>query len=337
MCEAQRPDRARRLVWLGPGRGRAEPAAPTRGELTDRYTDEFVFWTGRWLVRGRSRCDTVRAVSADDPRQSLQRKTDEFLRDFFEKGEMLVKELITENDRLRAQLETSPSRPAEDRPVTRDNMVDLLMIRISALERECDEIRRIAGNVEEESGGFRQRLDSLEQEHYHLASMFVAGSQFHSATSFDEVLRTITEILLNFVGAGAFTLYLVDEERQTLFPVAREGGSIDDVPEILLTGDDAGPAQAAIVALGRPWKNGDPEFQIGDEIINLPLVSGSRLVGVARLESFLEQKHGFAENDHALLGLISEHAGIGIENAWIRAHTKDVPLQRQAIEHLVGA
>ena len=67
------------------------------------------------------------------------------------------------------------------------------------------------------------------------------------------------------------------------------------------------------------------------------LVSGSRLVGVARLESFLEQKQGFADNDHQLLGLISEHAGIGIENAWIRAHTKDVPLQRQAIEHLVGA
>jgi hypothetical protein len=279
----------------------------------------------------------VRAVSADDPRQSLQRKTDEFLREFFEKGEMLVKELITENDRLRSQLETKSSpTETESKPVTRDNMVDLLMLRISALERECDEIRKIAGNVEEESGGFRYRLDSLESEHYHLASMFVAGSQFHSATSFDEVLRTITEILLNFVGAGSFTVYLVDEERQVLFPVAREGGLVEERPEIALTGD-AGPAQAALISLGRPWKNGDPEFQIGDELINLPLVSGSRLVGVARLESFLEQKHGFADNDHQLLGLISEHAGIGIENAWIRAHTKDVPLQRQAIEHLVGA
>ena len=280
----------------------------------------------------------MRAVSADDSRQSLQRKTDEFLREFFEKGEMLVKELITENDRLRSQLETKTQpNQTESKPVTRDNMVDLLMLRISALERECDEIRKIAGNVEEESGGFRQRLDSLESEHYHLASMFVAGSQFHSATSFDEVLRTITEILLNFVGAGAFTVYLVDEERQVLFPVAREGGPVEEVPEIPLTGDEAGPAQAAIVALGRAWKNGDPEFQIGHELINLPLVSGTRLVGVARLESFLAQKHGFADNDHQLLGLISEHAGIGIENAWIRAHTKDVPLQRQAIEHLVGA
>jgi hypothetical protein len=280
----------------------------------------------------------VRAVSADDSRQSLQRKTDEFLREFFEKGEMLVKELITENDRLRSQLETTglPGQ-TEAKPVTRDNMVDLLMLRISAMERECDEIRRIAGNVEEESGGYRQRLDSLESEHYHLASMFVAGSQFHSATSFDEVLRTITEILLNFVGVGAFTVFLVDEERQVLFPIAREGGAVEEVAEIPLTGDEAGPAQAAIVALGRAWKNGDPGFHIGAELINLPLVSGTRLVGVARLESFLAQKHGFADNDHQLLGLISEHAGIGIENAWIRAHTKDVPLQRQAIEHLVGA
>ena len=205
------------------------------------------------------------SVSADDPRQSLQRKTDEFLREFFEKGEMLVKELINENDRLRSQLETRPmlSQAEAAKPVTRDNMVDLLMLRISALEHECDEIRSIAGSVEEESGGFRHRLDSLEAEHYHLASMFVAGSQFHSATSFDEVLRTITEILLNFVGAGSFTVYLVDEERQVLFPVAREGGSVEEVSEIALHGDAAGPAQAAIVALGRAWKSGDPEFQIG--------------------------------------------------------------------------
>jgi hypothetical protein len=281
----------------------------------------------------------VRAVSAEDPRQSLQRKTDAFLREFFEKGEQLVQELITENDRLRAQLDTTGDDETPEKPgkVSRDNMVDLLMMRIAALEHECDEIRKIAGNVEEESGGFRQRLDSLESEHYHLASMFVAGSQFHAATTFDEVMRTITEILLNFVGAGSFTVFLVDEERQTLFPVAREGGPVDEIGEISLIGDDAGPAQAALVALGRPWKNGDPEFQIGDELINLPLVSGSRLVGVARLESFLEQKHGFADNDHQLLSLISEHAGIGVENAWVRAHAKEVPLQRQAIEHLVGA
>jgi len=275
-------------------------------------------------------------VSADDPRQSLQRKTDLFLREFFEKGEMLVKELITENDRLRSQIDTQEEPPPPTK-VNRDNMVELLMLRVAALERECDEIRRIAGNVEEESGGFRSRLDSLEYEHYHLASMFVAGSQFHSAVSFDEVLRTITEILLNFVGIGTFTVFMVDEERQILFPVAREGGSVEEVGEIVLTGDDAGPAQAALLALGRPWKNGDPFFQIGNEIINLPLVGGTRLVGVARLESFLEQKEGFAENDHQLLGLISEHAGIGIENAWVRAHAQEVPLQRQAIEHLVGA
>lgn len=282
----------------------------------------------------------MRAVSADNPRPSLQGQTDAFLREFFEKGEMLVKELITENDRLRSQLEGGPKPPEATKStgkVSRDNMVDLLMMRISALEHECDEIRKIAGNVEEESGGFRSRLDSLESEHYHLASMFVAGSQFHSSVSFDEVLRTITEILLNFVGAGAFVVYLVDEERQVLFPVAREGGDLDEVAEIPLTGDAAGPAESAMVALGRPWKLGDPSFKMGSELLNLPLVSGSRLVGMAKLESFLEQKNGFDENDHQLLGLISEHAGTGIENAWVRAHAKEVPLQRQAIEHLVGS
>ncbi len=68
----------------------------------------------------------------------------------------------------------------------------------------------------------------------------------------------------------------------------------------------------------------------------LPLVSGTRLVGAARLEAFLSQKDEFADSDASLLSLISEHAGVGIKTAWIRAHAKEVPLARQAIEELVG-
>ncbi len=67
----------------------------------------------------------------------------------------------------------------------------------------------------------------------------------------------------------------------------------------------------------------------------LPLVSGRRLVAVLRLEAFLAQKPGFEDNDYSL-SMISEHAGIAIESAWIRAHAKAVALQRQAVEHLLG-
>lgn len=275
-------------------------------------------------------------MSDQDGQESLKRKTEGFLREFFVKGESLVRELIVENDRLRNQLGSRPAtevEPAGPSGGSDDPTVEQLMQRVDSLERECDEIRRLAGHVEEQSGDYRDRLDMLEREHYNLASMYVAGEQFQTATTVDEVLRTVTEILLNFVGVGAFTLHAIDEERRVAFPVVREGGDPNERPELPL-GEGF---MAEIRAHGRAWKAGDPTFADGDTICNLPLVSGTRLVGVARLESFLTQKTEFSDDDYSLLALISGRAGTGLETAWIRAHAKEVPLQREAVEHLVGA
>jgi hypothetical protein len=275
----------------------------------------------------------VGAMSGQDgQRGSLQGKTEMFLREFFEKGEAFVKELIDENDRLRAQVQTSSGKVAPGGKAD-DAMVDRLMQRVAVLEQECDEIRRLAGNVQAESGGYRDRLNMLEQEHYNLACMYVAGMQFHSAATIDDVLRTVTEILLNFLGVGKFTIFGVDEERRVLFPVMREGGDVREIEEVSI---EEGPL-SELSSLGRSWKAGDPNFKVGPEIMSLPLYGGTRLVGVARLESFLEQKSNFVEGDASLLSLVSEHGGIGIETAWMRAHAKDGPLQRAEIERLVGA
>jgi GAF domain-containing protein len=136
---------------------------------------------------------------------------------------------------------------------------------------------------------------------------------------------------------GHFTLYGVDEPRQVLFPLWREGGDMAERGE--LPRPTEGPMADAI-AIGRPWRAGDPmapsDVQGSRALMHLPLYSGERLVGVLALESFLPQKSAFADTDYGLLELISGHSGIGIEMAWIRAHADDVPLERQAIEQLVG-
>jgi hypothetical protein len=270
----------------------------------------------------------------EGPRRSLKGKTEDFLEVLFQKGEVLVRELIVENDRLRAQLESEGVvKTPTPQAAGRENIVDRLMQRVAVLEHECDEIRRLAGNVEAESGGYRSRLEVLEQEHYHLACMYVAGLQFHTAATVDEVLRTVTEILLNFVGVGKFTIYGVDEERRMLFPIMREGGDPAELDELpVMEG-----VLKELAGLGRSWKAGDPNFVTSDELMCLPLFGGTRLVGVARLESFLSQKTDFEDRDSSLLSLVSEHGGIGMETAWMRAHAKDVPLQREAVEQLVGS
>ena len=269
-------------------------------------------------------------MSRDDAEApSLRDQTQAFLYEFFVKGQELIRELIEENERLRKSM--VPGSGVELSPTSAE-MVGRLMRQVEALETEAAEIRRIAGTVQNDQS-YRDRLQSLESEHYHLAAMYVASGQFHGAATLDEVLRTVTEILLNFVGVGHFTLYAVDEPRQVLFPLWREGGNLAERGE--LPRPSAGPMAQAL-AIARPWRAGDPMGAGDGVLMHLPLYSGTRLVGMLALESFLPQKSAFADTDHGLLELISGHAGIGIEMAWIRAHAVEVPLERQAIEHLVG-
>jgi hypothetical protein len=269
-------------------------------------------------------------VSRDEPEApSLRAQTQAFLHEFFVKGQELIRELIEENERLRKSMVADSGMELSPTSV---EMVGRLMRQVEALESEAAEIRRIAGTVQNDTS-FRDRLQSLESEHYHLAAMYVASGQFHGAATLDEVLRTVTEILLNFVGVGHFTLYVVDEPRQVLFPLWCEGRDVAERSE--LPRPSEGPMAEAL-AIGRPWRAGDPMGAGEGVLMHLPLFSGTRLVGVIRLESFLPQKPAFADTDYGLLELISGHSGIGIEMAWIRAHADEVPLERQAIEHLVG-
>jgi GAF domain-containing protein len=260
---------------------------------------------------------------------TLQSQTQAFLREFFAKGEELVRELIEENERLRMALRTGEAAPE---PFSRS--LGQLARQIEVLEGECAELRRLVGSAQRESGGYRNRLDDLEREHYRLATMYVAGSQFHGAATLEDVLRTTTEILLNFVGVGRFTVMVVDEERQILFPLLREGGTLAEAEEIQLPGQGG---LAVATAQGGPWRAGAPMGDGTGALMHLPLSSGTRLVGVVRIERFLPQKQRFEDGDYGLLELVSEHAGVGIETAWIRAHAREVPLQRGALERLVGS
>mgnify|MGYP000882083908 CR=1 FL=1 len=259
---------------------------------------------------------------------------------FFGRGATFVRQLIAENERLRGELHGAfPDRPGLPE-LTPASVIEGLLLRVAELEREREAARGAAAEqrtstpASDPTATLRQKNEQLEGENYHLASMFVAGRQFQASRTLPEVIQVTIEILLNFVGIGAFTLYLLDEERRMLFPIAREGGDLEGLPEVPV--GDQGPI-AEMLQRARPWTRGDPAYADTDAIMYLPLVSVRRTVAVLRLESFLAQKSGFEDNDYSLLSMISEQAGIAIETAWIRAHAKAVSLQRQAVEHLVGA
>ena len=294
-----------------------------------------------WVRSGGLRaCYIFAAMRVQDSGQGEPGpRSDASLHEFFGRGETFVRQLIAENARLRSELQTDHRQGDEPSEPAPASVIESLMARVAELEHEREaapsNLESAAPSItDDDTAALIRRVEHLELESYHLASMYVAGLQFHSARTLTEVLQTITEVLLNFVGVGAFTLFVLDEERKVLFALSREGGDLEACGEVPI--QDAGPL-ATMVQRARPWTRGDPAYADDAAIMYLPLVSNRRLVAVLRLESFLAQKPGFEENDYSLLSMISEHAGIAIETAWIRAHAKAALLQRQAVEQLVGA
>ncbi len=285
-------------------------------------------------------------------------RTEAQLAAFFGRGEVFARQLITENERLRQEIADSD---AEGRtPVVPAGVVEELISRVAELERElaeqeAREVKKIDDVVVqpsqigadpaivrelearcvalgEEAAGLKEGMESLEAENYHLATLYIILQQLHAAQALGDVVQTLTEVCLNFIGVGGFSLYVVDEERQLVFPLIREGASIDELEERPLADD--GPL-AAVAGLGRPWQGGDPVPHEFGVLMYLPLVSGERLVGVITLEAYLPQKSALSDTDFAVLAMLSEHGGTALEKVWIRAHANEARLTRRAIEALL--
>lgn len=282
--------------------------------------------------------------SDDQPRA----KTEAHLAEFFGRGEAFARQLIAENERLRQELVGLEQDGAPSASVLPAGAVEELISRVSELESQKDRpapeslgspaefnvLREHNVALSAEIEDLKSGAERLEGENYHLATLYIVLQQLHSAKALGDVVQTLTEVCLNFIGVGGFSLYIVDEERQLVFPLIREGASIDELEERPLA--DEGPL-AAIAGLGRAWQGGDPIPHEFDVLMYLPLVSAERMVGVITLEAYLPQKSALSEDDLAVLAMLSEHGGIGLETVWMRAHAIPTPLTRRAIEALLEA
>ena len=238
-----------------------------------------------------------RGVSADEPSgTSLEARTQAFLAEFFNRGQELVRDLIEENEALRARLqglETGNDPTGE--------LVARLRKQISELEAECERMRSTAGTVEQQTGGYRQRLEDLEIEHYHLAARQVSAEQLRRSTNLEEVVRATTEILLNLVGLGRFSILGIDRELGLLFPLRTEGRALPgeaDIDELTLS--VASPATAAAAAT-QVWQAPRGMPLDLSTALAVPLVSGEQTLAVVEIVRFLPQKQEFTDHYLALL------------------------------------
>lgn len=222
--------------------------------------------------------------SGDD----LVAKQKELIEGLFKKASEFTEELLRENERLR--------------------------LRVVQLEGQ---FQQKLASVEAENREWTRRYQQIEHENNNLANLYVAVHQLHSTLELREVLQTIVEIVLNFVGGKTFAVLLLDEDTGEIRPVTAEGIEKAKVPS----------SKVGERTVGRVALSGEPSYGViagkraisEEPAICVPLRMKDRVVGVIAVWEMLQQKAGLDEVDYEIFNLLGAHAASALEAARLHA------------------
>ncbi len=254
---------------------------------------------------------------------SLLEKREEFLESFFKKGAEFTRDLLEDNDRLRrrvVQLESELRHALEQEPSagTLQELVD----KLHALEKERADLLRRFADTEAQENLFAARYAEIERENNNLASLYVAQTQLHSSHDVGEVLRVMVEILLNFVGARTFAIYLADETG-TLRALEAHAMALDEVPSF--------PAGEGV--LGDVVTTGRVKTEAGavtearvpgrdEPFVCFPLRADGSIVGAVAIWGFLVQKEYLVDVDRQIFDLLTSSGGHALEAALLATRAR---------------
>jgi len=259
---------------------------------------------------------TESQTMGNDDRQSPHGRAEEVLQ-LFRKGADFTRELLQENERLRyrvLQLEQEASHSAASEGLAA--ALKPLQVRIAELEDEKATILQRIRMVEEENINFANRFIEVENENNRLANLYIASYQMHSTLDLDEVLRTITEIIINLIGAEVFAILLREGKSDRLMPMVAEGVKPDAIPVVRVGEGELGNAlqQSAPVV-----QESVPSLDLARPQVIIPLRINDEPVGAIVLYALLQQKTGFDPVDHELFALLADHAAAALSAASLYA------------------
>jgi transcriptional regulator with GAF, ATPase, and Fis domain len=240
---------------------------------------------------------------------NLSKKADEFLQ-IFKRGEEFTKDLIKENERLRfriAQLEESLSNAGSE------GKIRLYEDRIKMLEEEISSLIERYKKTEEENKDFATRYVDIEAQNNMLANLYVASYQLHSTLDFNEVLRIVTEIIINLIGAEEFAIFLMDDKMNELIPVTSEGlPSGELLPKVKMGAGVIGKVAKEGESFFRENLTAPAAFDPSTPIVCIPLKIKEHVIGVISIYSLFEQKTSFSNIDYELFNLLAGHAATAV-------------------------
>jgi uncharacterized protein YheU (UPF0270 family) len=252
-----------------------------------------------------------RPEGSDAPAPDLRSERDLFLKKFT-RGARITEEVLREYEELaqrRASLEEENARLRSQ--LQAGDAIRELSRTIDRLEREKAELLSRFKRVEAETTTVTARVEEVEVEFANLANLFVASNQIHASLSPRGVIRRIKDVLMQFVGAERYAMYIVNPEATELVPIASEG----------IPGSNLLPLRVATTRVGEVFRSGSAfvnedanpckgSFDAPAAII--PLSVDERVVGAVAIFSTLPQKERFDTVDFELFKLLGQHAAAAL-------------------------
>jgi len=251
----------------------------------------------------------------------------QFFKQMFKEGEKFTEELLKENERLRqknAYLEHELSLRSSTGPSDSSQLItklEFLEDERNRLKKELSNLKQRLKQAEKDNADFSQQYIEIERQNSYFASLYVASYQLHSTIDFNKVVKSISEIVINLIGAEYFGIYLYDEKTKEFVLTSGEGLDQPNGTRI--------PIHDALME--RVVKSG--ELYIDTEIPKpgnyerpialLPLISSGDLIGLLAIHKLLVQKEGFEPIDMELFSLLGAHAGTALLASKICSQTQD--------------
>jgi len=257
----------------------------------------------------------------------LKQQRDAFVHTFFKKGAEITEDLLKENERLRHQAVKLEHENASLRmQLKSDEAVRDLLRKIDQLEKEKESLLNPFSKQEQVTTRFTTRYAEIEEELANLANLYVASYQLHSTMQLPLVVKHLRELLAQLVGARIHAIYVADEKRRQLVPIATDGIDRDTLPRIQVV-DGADSPQGAAGIIERVFLTGLSHINEGDlrnagvndPAACLPMHIDDQIVGVIVLYAVLPQKDRFVNVDYELFKMLGAHAATALASAMLFA------------------
>ncbi len=264
--------------------------------------------------------DNKREGKSEDP-LNLTAKREEFLDNFFKRGAHFTTELLGEIDSLRKRVSNLSDENANlQTHLASDDAIRDLLTTIEKLEEDKHKLRTRMKDADNENRNYIDRYAVVEAELDGMANLYVASFQLHGTLQPEGVLSVLDQMLMQFVGAASFAIFLRQPADGTDLLIPVHAFHCDSVKGTTVPWNQGIIGESAATQVSHV---GDPSISRGGDepLACIPMVLGNETVGVIVIFELLEQKEKFVEIDYELFKLLALHSASAIVGAGLFSKT----------------